>query len=40
MSQEPPTYEPPRIDRVLTPADLEREVVYAGGTVTADESSG
>ena len=31
----PPTaprpYEPPRIEQVLTPDDLEREVLYAGG---------
>lgn len=28
-------YEPPRIERVLAPADLEREVQYAGfDTVT------
>ena len=25
-----PPYEPPRIERVLTLADLEREVLYAG----------
>jgi hypothetical protein len=24
------TYEPPRVERVLAPEDLEREVVYAG----------
>ena len=23
-------YEPPRVERVLAPQDLEREVVYAG----------
>ena len=23
-------YEPPRVERVLAPTDLEREVVYAG----------
>jgi len=23
-------YEPPRVERVLTPADLEDEVLYAG----------
>ena len=32
----PPTtprpYEPPRIERVLTPDALEREVLYAGST--------
>ena len=27
----PTTYEPPRIERILTPEDLEREVQYAGG---------
>jgi hypothetical protein len=25
-----PPYEPPRIEQVLTPEDLEREVLYAG----------
>jgi hypothetical protein len=25
-------YEPPRIDRVFTPQDLEREILYAGAT--------
>jgi len=37
MAETPPVappYEPPRIERVLTPEDLEREVLYAG--VTAD----
>jgi hypothetical protein len=30
----PPTsYEPPRIDRVFTPEDLERELLYAGVTL-------
>lgn len=28
----PRPYEPPRIEQVLTPEDLEREVVYAGST--------
>lgn len=27
-----PSYEPPRIERVLTPEDLEREILYAGVT--------
>jgi hypothetical protein len=27
-------YEPPRIERVLAPTELEREVLYAGGTAT------
>jgi hypothetical protein len=26
-------YEPPRVERVLTPSELEREVLYAGSTV-------
>jgi hypothetical protein len=25
-------YEPPRVESVLTPAELEREVLYAGAT--------
>ena len=28
-------YEPPRVERVLTPAELEHEILYAGDT-TAD----
>jgi hypothetical protein len=31
----PDGYEPPRVERVLTPAELEREVLYAGDQ-TAD----
>ena len=30
-----PPYEPPRIERVLTLDDLEREVLYAGATADA-----
>ncbi len=30
----PHGYEPPRVERVLTPADLEREVLYAGPPAT------
>ena len=26
----PAGYEPPRVERVLTPAELEQEIVYAG----------
>jgi hypothetical protein len=30
-------YEPPRLERVLAPADLEREILYAGeDDLTAD----
>jgi hypothetical protein len=28
--QEPLHYEPPRVERVLGPAELEREALYAG----------
>jgi hypothetical protein len=28
------SYEPPRVERVLTPAELEREVLYAGAPAT------
>ena len=30
----PRDYEPPRVERVLTPAELEREVLYAGDSET------
>jgi len=26
----PEAYEPPRVERVLTPAEIEREFLYAG----------
>ena len=29
------TYEPPRVEQVLTPTELEEEILYAGAT-TAD----
>jgi hypothetical protein len=29
-----PGYEPPRVERVVTQADLEREVLYAGPPAT------
>jgi len=29
-SERPVGYEPPRVVRVLTPEDLEREILYAG----------
>ncbi len=33
-----PLYEPPRIERVMTPEDLAREVMYSGpGLITVDE---
>jgi hypothetical protein len=30
----PPPYEPPHVERVLSPEDLEREILYAGGTAS------
>ena len=32
-----PPYEPPRIERVLSPEDLEREVLYAGPPASTDQ---
>ena len=29
-AERPHDYEPPRVERVLTPAVLEREILYAG----------
>jgi hypothetical protein len=29
-------YEPPRVEAILTPEELEREVLYAGGTASTD----
>lgn len=32
----PEPYEAPRVEKVLTPEDLEREVIYAGEPSTSD----
>jgi len=32
IDQAPAAYDPPRVERVLTPEDLEREVHYAGAS--------
>ncbi len=32
FAEQPVPYEPPRVDLVLTPGELEREVLYAGGS--------
>jgi hypothetical protein len=32
QSESSPAYEPPRVERVLTPAELEQEILYAGTT--------
>jgi hypothetical protein len=29
-------YEPPRVEAIRTPEELEREVLYAGGTASTD----
>jgi hypothetical protein len=37
MAPDLASYEPPRVERVLTPAELEREILYAGqDDVTGD----
>jgi hypothetical protein len=36
---QPVQYEPPRIELVLTPEELEREVLYAGTPSTLSERS-
>ena len=33
-SPDPAAYEPPRVERVLTLADLEHEILYAGSTAS------
>ena len=33
-SPDPAAYEPPRVERVLTLAELEREILYAGPAAT------
>jgi hypothetical protein len=33
---QPAGYEPPRVESVLSPAELEREILYAGGDFTGD----
>ena len=30
-------YEPPRVERVLTPAELEQEILYAGAPVSTED---
>ena len=34
-TQVAPSYESPRVERVLTPAELEQEIVYAGQDASA-----
>ena len=33
----PVQYEPPRVERVLTPAELEREILYAGAPASDED---
>jgi hypothetical protein len=37
---DPGTYESPRIERILTPEDMEREVMFAGPAVTIGDVPG
>jgi hypothetical protein len=34
--QDPADYAPPRVERELTSAELEREILYAGDAVSTD----
>ena len=41
MTETPPVappYEPPRIEWILSHEDLEREILYAGDTISTDAS--
>ena len=33
---EPASYEPPRLERVVTPDELEQEILYAGQDTSVD----
>jgi hypothetical protein len=35
---EPVAYEPPRVERVPTPGELEREILYAGAPASAQDA--
>jgi hypothetical protein len=39
LRDSPEGYEPPRVERELTPAELENEVLYAGPASTQDGTS-
>jgi hypothetical protein len=39
VGSDPAVYEPPRVERVLTPAELEHEILYAGTPQSQDETS-
>ena len=36
-TQDAPAYQPPRVERVLTPAELQREILYAGTDISTDQ---
>ena len=36
--RDPAGYEPPRVERALTPGELEREILYAGGPPSGQDS--
>ncbi len=39
LLRDPGSYEPPRVERVLTPAELEHEILYAGVPTGQDQKS-
>ena len=39
-SQDPAAYDPPRIESIMTPDDLDREVLYAGRDISLIEVPG
>jgi hypothetical protein len=39
VGPDPAAYEPPGVERVLTPAELEREILYAGSPQSQDGTS-
>lgn len=32
------SYEPPRVEQALTPAELQREIMYTGGPIASEDS--
>jgi hypothetical protein len=37
--RDPSGYEPPRVERVLSPKELEREFLYAGPTIPSAQQT-
>jgi hypothetical protein len=40
MRGAPDYYEPPRVEKALTPAELEQEILYAGADPQTDDTDG